>query len=84
VNGIAVKLYCQVDRLGSQPHDSPDAAAKRHDPSAAVCGSPVGRESGLPGDILTLRQVIVDEVMQQELIYWRKVVIACHRPDIVN
>src|SRR5580704_16424372 len=83
VNSVSVELKSDVDRLRSQPHDAADAAAQRHNPSAAVRGLPVGRDSWLPGEVIALRQVVIDEILQEELIHVWQAGMTGYRPDVI-
>src|SRR5580658_3645678 len=83
MNSISVELKSEVNRLRSQPHDAADAAAQRHHPSAAVRGLPASRDSWLPGEVITLRQIVVDEVLQEELIHVGQIGMTGNRPDVI-
>src|SRR5271154_3432714 len=84
MDSVTVELEANVDRLGSQFHDASDAAAERHDPSAAVGHFPVSGEGGLPGEIPTLLQVVVDEILKQKLIHVGQIGMTGYGPDVVH
>src|SRR5580658_2578690 len=82
MNSVTIELKPDVDRLRSQPHDAADAATQRHHPSASVRGLPVSRDRWLPGEVIALRQVVVDEVLQEELIHVGQIGMTGYRPDV--
>ena len=84
MNGVAVKLCGQRNRLRAEFHDPSDAPAEWHRPSIAVIGFPIRRQSGLPRNEPTLFQVVIDEVLQQKLIHVRTAAGPRHRPDIIR
>src|SRR5207253_11186845 len=78
---VAVEVHRNVDRLIAQAHDSSCAATERYRPHASAGGvvsggglaaalaSPVRSDDRRGGEIPTLFQVVVDEVLQQNLIH---------------
>ena len=80
----AQQLMMMKARLGAQAHDAPEAAAHGHHPSSTVGSLPVSGESRLPGEIVTLLQVVVDEVLQQKLVHARQVRVAGYAPHVVR
>ena len=76
--GVPIKLRGQRHRLISKLHDPSDAAAKRYCPGIPVCCLPVRGQCRLPGDEITLAQVVVDEILQEELVYRRPITVARH------
>src|SRR5271169_4667968 len=83
MNSVAIKLRGKRYGLVSEFHDSSHPAAKGHRPLVATGGLPVRGKRGLPSDVPTLLQIVVDEILQQELIHIRTAARARHRPDII-
>ena len=73
MNGIAVSLNVNIHGLKSKLHDSPNAGTKWHRPhtSAGRRRVPVRRDDRLRGQVPAFFHVVVDEVLQQHLIYVR-------------
>src|SRR5258705_7056550 len=81
MQGVAVEVYCDIDGLIAETHDTSGAAAKGYRPHAPGGGVvPIGGFAGglaVPvrgddwrgGEIPTLVQVVVDEVLEQHLIH---------------
>src|SRR5271154_478527 len=80
MDGVAVEVYCDVDGLIAETHDTSGAAAKGHRPHAPGGGVvpvggfaggvtvPVRGEDWRGGEIPTFLHVVVDEVLEQHLI----------------
>jgi len=68
-NGVAVELNADVHGLSAQAHDAAKAAAEGNSPTIRVGYLPVRGEGGLPGDVVALGQVVIDEILQKKLIH---------------
>src|SRR5258705_5640914 len=93
---VAVEVHCDVDRLIPETHDASRTTAKGHRPHASAggviprgrfaCGltMPVRGDDRRGGQIPTLLHVVVDEVLQQHLVYRRAVSGTGNGPDVVD
>src|ERR1700679_331177 len=93
---VSVKLHGPIDWLKSQPSDLAYPSAKRHGPHVAsgrvvpgcivtgTIGIPVGRHDRPAGQVIALLQVVVDEVLQQHLVYSRPIRGTCNGEQIID
>lgn len=66
---IAVELSREVDWLVPEFHDASDTAAERDSPDISATRFPIRGDDRLHGDVPALFQVVVNEILQQHLIY---------------
>src|ERR1700685_158671 len=85
MDGISVELCGDVHRLEFDLHDSSHSAAKGHCPDAAARRSPVRGDNRRGGEVPALLHVVVDEPLEEELVYRRLIEIGMtgDRPYIV-
>ncbi len=96
MDGVAVEVCRDVDRLDAETHDTADASAKGDGPSASWRGVisvsgvavglvvPVCRDDWAAVYVPALLQVVGDEVLQGHLVYRRAMRRTCDRPDVVD
>jgi hypothetical protein len=68
-NRVIERLDLRVDwGKAVNPEQPPDAAAERHDPLVVRRREPIGGDDRLRGQIPTVRQIVVDEILERHLV----------------
>ena len=81
---VSIELRGHTHRLEPDLHESSQPTPDRHRPDISTTGLPVGGNDWRDVNVPALFHVVVDEVLQQELVYTWTRSSTGDRPDVVS